>query len=86
MLMTGKCIKIMQLSGRNHADKIFLMSRQSNLIGFYFLRAQKKMSSRPEPQERLAVSKAVWVEIASVLAGSPFRLERMLMMLCTEVR
>jgi hypothetical protein len=34
MLMTGKRIKITKLPGRDHPDKIFLMPRQSNLIGF----------------------------------------------------
>jgi hypothetical protein len=33
MLMTGKRIKITQLPDRDHPDKIFLMPRQSNLIG-----------------------------------------------------
>jgi hypothetical protein len=38
--MTGKCVKITQLSDGDHADKIFLMPRQRNLIGF-FAPAQK---------------------------------------------
>jgi hypothetical protein len=33
MLMTGERIEITQLPGRDHADKIFLMPCQSNLIG-----------------------------------------------------
>jgi hypothetical protein len=34
VFLTSKCIEIMQLPDRYHADKIFLMPRQSNLIGF----------------------------------------------------
>jgi hypothetical protein len=44
MLMTGKRIEIAQLPSRDHADKIFLMPRQSNLIGI--LAPAKKIGLR----------------------------------------
>jgi hypothetical protein len=56
MLMTGKCVKITQLSDGDHADKIFLMPRQRNLIGF--LAPAKKMGTAK-------VWESVWVEITS---------------------
>jgi hypothetical protein len=34
MLMTGKRVQVTQLPDSDHADKIFLMPRQRNLIGF----------------------------------------------------
>jgi hypothetical protein len=44
MLMTGKCVQIAQLPDGDHADKIFLMPRQRNLIGF--LAPAKKNGNR----------------------------------------
>jgi hypothetical protein len=44
MLMTGKCVQITQLPDGDHADKIFLMPRQRNLIGF--LAPAKKNGNR----------------------------------------
>jgi hypothetical protein len=44
MLMTGKCVQITQLPDGDHADKIFLMPRQCNLIGF--LAPAKKNGNR----------------------------------------
>ena len=35
VLVTSKCIKIMKLPDRNHADKLSLTWRQSNFIGFF---------------------------------------------------
>ena len=56
MLMTGKCVQITQLPDSDHADKIFLMPRQSNLIGF--LAPAKKNGNRKSLG-------SVWVEITS---------------------
>jgi hypothetical protein len=60
MLMTGKCVQITQLPDGDHADKIFLMPRQRNLIGF--LAPAKKNGNRK-------VWEAVWLKLPAPLEG-----------------
>jgi hypothetical protein len=50
MLMTGKRVQITQLPDSDHADKIFLMPRQRNLIGFWHPQL-KTMGTEPERQK-----------------------------------
>jgi hypothetical protein len=54
MLMTGKCVQVTQLPDSDHADKIFLMPRQCNLIGFLGT-SQKKW----EPQKFASLCKLI---------------------------
>jgi hypothetical protein len=48
MLMAGKCVKVTQLPDSDHADKIFLMPRQNNLIGV--LPQAQKICEEPQWQ------------------------------------